>query len=75
MNLPAPECRHETLQKESMCSDRDFPEIDHICYAAFLPAVNTTSQPGNLSRTVSQVVFTTGELGASRNFPICDLHL
>ena len=44
-------------------------------YAAFLPAVNTTSQPVNLSRTVSQVVFMAGELGASRNFPICDLHL
>ena len=43
--------------------------------AAFLPAVNTTSQPVNLSRTVSQVVYTTGELGVTRNFPNFDLHL
>ena len=42
--------------------------------AAFLPAVNTTSQPGNLSRTVSPVVYTTGDLGASRDFPNFDLH-
>ena len=34
-----------------------------------------TLQPVNLSRTVSWVVFMTDELGASRNFPICDLHL
>ena len=40
-----------------------------------LPAANTTSQPVNLSKKVSCVVFTTRELGASRNFPICDLHL
>ena len=44
-------------------------------YAAFLPAVNTTSQPVNWSRTVSQVVYTTRELGASRDFPNFDLHL
>ena len=44
-------------------------------YAAFLPAVNMSSQPVNLSRMVSRVIFTTGELGASRNFPICDLNL
>ena len=44
-------------------------------YAAFLPAVNTTSQPVNLPRTVSQVVHTTGELGVTRNFPNFDLHL
>ena len=43
--------------------------------AAFLPAVNTTSQPVNLSRTVPQVVYTTGEFGVSRNFPVCDLYL
>ena len=43
--------------------------------AAFLPAVNTTSQPVNWSRTVSPVVYTTGELGASRDFPNFDLHL
>ena len=43
--------------------------------AAFLPAVNTTSQPVNWPRTVSQVVYTTGELGASRDFPNFDLQL
>ena len=43
--------------------------------AVFLPAVNTSSQPVNLSGTMSGVVFTTSELGASRNFPICDIHL
>ena len=43
--------------------------------AAFLPAINTTSLPVNLSRSVSRVVFTTHGLGATRNFPICDLHL
>ena len=55
----------------------------HVCcynvlgtgYAAFLPAINTGSQPVKLSRMVSQVVFTDRELGVSRNFPICDLHL
>ena len=46
-----------------------------MSYAAFLLAVNTTSQPVNLSRTVSQVVYTTGELGVTRNFPNFDLHL
>ena len=44
------------------------------CSAAFLPAINTTSQPVNWSRTVSPVVYTTGELGASRDFPNFDLH-
>ena len=39
------------------------------------PAVNTTSQPVNWSRMVSRVVYTTGELGASRDFPNFDLHL
>ena len=43
--------------------------------AAFLLAVNTTSQPVNWSRTVSQVVYTTRELGTSRDFPNFDLHL
>ena len=46
------------------------------CYhAVFLPAVHTISQPVNLSRTVSLVVYTTGELGTSRDFPNFDLHL
>ena len=47
----------------------------YLAYVAFIPAVNTTSQPVNWSRTVSRVVYTTGELGASRDFPNFDLHL
>ena len=44
-------------------------------YAVFLLAVNMSSRHANLSRTMSRVVFTTPELGASRNFPICNLQL
>ena len=50
-------------------------EIRLLNYAAFFTAVNTTLQPVNWSRTVSQVVYTTRELGASRDFPNFDLHL
>ena len=49
--------------------------VDLITIAAFLPAVNTTTQPVNLSKTVSQVVFIIHELGASRDFPNFDVHL
>ena len=46
----------ETTYKESRKLVRFTSATKPMCNAAFSPAINTTSQPVNVSRMVSQVV-------------------